>query len=89
MFTGVNLGCMAEIGPTWGKFKIWRQHEISELVGVNLRRGSNLGLNKDMKMSSTLCFEISIYSSSNQRQARWKKQKTLTQFGYYEELNLP
>ena len=81
---------MAEIGPTRGKFKIWRQHGISELAGVNLGRESNLGLNKDMKMSSTLCsvinlcFEISIHSASNQRQVQWKKQKTLTQFCYYE-----
>ena len=31
--------------PTWAEFKIWGQHGISELAEVNLRRGSNSGLN--------------------------------------------
>ena len=45
MFTGVNSGCMVEMEPTPAKFKIWGQHEIPELAGVNLGRGSNSGLN--------------------------------------------
>ena len=31
--------------PTRAKFKIWSQHAIPELAGVNLGRGSNSGLN--------------------------------------------
>ena len=46
MFTGVNLGCMVEMEPTRANFKIWVQHRILELAGVNLGRGSNSGLNK-------------------------------------------
>ena len=53
MLARVKLGCMVEIEPTRAKFKIWGQHEIRELTGVNLRRGSNLGLNTS-KLLNTL-----------------------------------
>ena len=46
MFTGVNLGCVVEMEPTRAKFKIWGEHVIPGLAGVNLGRGSNSGLNK-------------------------------------------
>ena len=39
------MGCMVEMETTRAKFQIWGQHGIPELAGVNLGRGSNLGLN--------------------------------------------
>ena len=39
VFTGVSLGFMVEVEPTRVKFKIWGQHGIPELAGVNVGRG--------------------------------------------------
>ena len=44
------MGCMVEMEPTRAKFKIWGQHGIPELAGVNLGRGSNSGLNIHMQI---------------------------------------
>ena len=35
--------------PTRAKFKTWGQQGIPELAGVNLGRGSNSGLNNNIK----------------------------------------
>ena len=45
MFMGVNFGCVVEMELTQAKIKIWGQHGIPELAGVNLGHGSNSGLN--------------------------------------------
>ena len=49
MFTGVNLGYVVEMEPTRVNFKIWGQHGIPELNGVNLGRGSNSVLNRSIQ----------------------------------------
>ena len=54
MFKGVNFGYVVEMEPTRAKFKISGQHGISELAGVNLRRGSNSGLNSNTHIAQYL-----------------------------------
>ena len=49
MFTRVNLGYVVEMEPTRVNFKIWGQHGIPELNGVNLGRGSNSVLNRSIQ----------------------------------------
>ena len=70
MFTGVNLGWVVEMELTRAKFKIWGQHRISKLNGVNLGRGSTSGLNTFVKallilLMSSFKAKVSIFGKNS------------------------
>ena len=46
---GVNLGYVVEMEPTRVKFKIWSQHGIPELNGVNSRLNISITKTKLMR----------------------------------------